>query len=144
MVYDNEKYRAKREKVLGINQQGFKFQTLALIVICTILSGFAFASLPEAVSYLGTRNLDDAIYKLDGTVFQDAMMEKIEAIKGVAFITRDKHGSRLVITFDRRVAEISDFDLLFNRINLRAVLLNRVNHRQRRAVLEKEEQFETP
>ena len=42
MVYDPEKYREKREKVLGIKKRGLSFGTLASLVVGIIVLGFCF------------------------------------------------------------------------------------------------------
>ena len=144
MAYDPEKYREKREKVLGIKKHGLSFGTIASIVVGVIVLGLSFVAVPKAVFYINTRNLDDVIYKLNGTTFKDTIIQEIESIEGVAFINKDKHDTRLVITFDRRVVNINDFLALFNKNNLTVTLLNRVNHRQRQNTLKEEEELETP
>ncbi len=143
MLYDPEKYREKREKVLGIRKRGLSFGNIASIITCIIILGLGLVTVPKAVSYIATRNLDDAIYKLDkGMIFQDAIVVKIKAVKGVAFIEKDKHDTRLVITFNRRDADIADFTAFFSKNNLKATLLNHVNHRQRQTTLKEEEELE--
>ncbi len=144
MTYDSEKYREKREKVLGIKKRGLSFSTLATIVVGAIVLGLSFVAVPKAVSYINTRNLDDVIYKLDGITFEDAVVKELEGIEGVAFVNKDKHDTRLVITFDRRVVNVSEFVMIFSKNNLDATLLNRVNHRQRQSTLKEEEELETP
>ena len=143
MLYDPEKYREKREKVLGIKKRGLSFSTIASIIAGLIIFGIGFVTVPSAVSYITTRNLDDVIYKLDKDMtWKDAIVRKIEAVKGVAFLKKDKHDTRLVITFDRREADLSDFTAVFSKNNLKATLLNRVNHRQRQTTLKEEEELE--
>ena len=143
MLYDPEKYREKREKVLGIKKRGLSFSTIASIIAGLIIFGIGFVTVPSAVSYITTRNLDDVIYKLDKDMtWKDAVVIKIEAVKGVAFLKKDKHDTRLVITFDRREADLSDFTAVFSKNNLKATLLNRVNHRQRQTTLKEEEELE--
>ncbi len=144
MAYDSEKYREKREKVLGIKKRGLSFGSIASIVIGVIVLGLSFVAVPKAISYISTRNLDDAIYKLDTATFKDEIVKKIESVEGVAFVNKDKHDTRLVITFDRRVVNVDKFVLVFQKNNLDATLLNRVNHRQRQSTLKEEEEFETP
>ena len=143
MLYDPEKYREKREKVLGIKKRGLSFSTVASIIAGLIIFGIGFVTVPSAVSYITTRNLDDVIYKLDKDMtWKDAVVIKIEALNGVAFLKKDKHDTRLVITFDRREADLSDFTAVFSKNNLKATLLNRVNHRQRQTTLKEEEKLE--
>jgi hypothetical protein len=143
MLYDPEKYREKREKVLGIRKRGLSFSTVASIIAGLIIFGIGFVTVPSAVSYITTRNLDDVIYKLDkDMIWKDALVIKIEAVKGVAFLKKDKHDTRLVITFDRREADLSDFAAVFSKNNLKVTLLNRINHRQRQTTLKEEEELE--
>ncbi|MCK5541783.1 MAG: DUF2318 domain-containing protein [Desulfobacterales bacterium] len=85
----------------------------ASIVVGVIVLGISFVAVPKAVSYITTRNLDDAIYKLDNTTFKDAIVKEIEGIEGVAFVNIDKHDTRLVITFDRRIVNVSKFVAVF-------------------------------
>jgi len=144
MAYDSEKYREKREKVLGIKKRGLSFGSIASIVVGVIVLGLSFVAVPKAVSYITTRNLDDAIYKFDNTTLKDAIVKEIEGIEGVAFVNIDKHDTRLVITFDRRVVNISKFVAVFNKKNIDATLLNRVNHRQHQHTLKEEKEIETP
>ena len=144
MAYDSEKYRDKREKVLGIRKRGLSFGSIASIVVGVIIFGLSFVAVPKAVSYITTRNLDDAIYKLDGATFKDAIIKEIESIEGVAFVNKDTHDTRLVVTFDRRVVNLSKFVIVFQKNKLTTILLNRINHRQRQSTLKEEEDFETP
>jgi hypothetical protein len=144
MTYDPEKYRDKREKVLGIKKRGLDFGTISTLVIGVIVLGISFVAVPKGVSYITTRNLDDAIYKLDGTSLNETIVKEITSIKGVASISHDKHDTRLVITFDRKVVNVSTFVSIFNKNKLNAILLNRVNHRQRKNTLKEEEELETP
>lgn len=143
LPYDPEKYREKREKVLGIRKRGLSFGSIASIIVGVMIFGMSLVIVPRAVSYIATRNLDDAIYKLDkGMTFKDTIVLTIKSVKGVAFIEKDKHDTRLVITFDRREADLSDFTAVFSKNNLKTTLLNRVNHRQRLSTLKEEEKFE--
>ena len=143
MAWDPETYREKREKVLGIRKRGISFGSLAAVVSLVILLGFAFVSVPGAVSYLSTRHLDDAIYKLAGnSVWEGALVAQIRQMDGVRAAQQDTHGTRLVVTFDRRTADPVTFDSLFKQKNLNAALLNRVSHRQRQTTLEAEKESE--
>ena len=78
MSYDLEKYRDKREKVLGVKKRGISFGTLAGIVSLAIILGMGAVVVPKAIAYLNTRHLDDAIYKL-----QNAESLPQEAIDGI-------------------------------------------------------------
>ncbi|MBA3011380.1 MAG: hypothetical protein KKF12_07220 [Proteobacteria bacterium] len=141
MAWDPETYREKREKVLGIRKRGISFGSLSAIVSLVLLLGFAFVSVPKAVSYIQTRHLDDAIYKLAGnTLWEASLVNQIRQLEGVRAVEQDTHGTRLLVTFDRRSVDTETFDTLFRQKNLEAALLNRVNHRARQATLKSEEQ----
>ncbi len=141
MAWDPETYREKREKVLGIRKRGISFGSLSAIVSLVILLGFAFISVPGAVSYLSTRHLDDAIYKLAGnSVWEGVLVAQIRQIDGVRAAQQDTHGTRLVVTFDRRSTNLVTFDSLFKQKKLDAALLNRVSHRARQTTLEAEKE----
>jgi hypothetical protein len=144
MVWDPEKYREKREKVLGIKKQGITFSSLATMVSLAILLGFAFVYVPGAISYIQTRHLDDAIYRLAGNnVWPGTLVKEIQQLSGVRKASQDTQGTRLVVTFDRRLSGPDIFIALFRQKNLDAALLNQVNHHQRQATLEKESERET-
>jgi hypothetical protein len=141
MVWDPETYREKREKVLGIRKRGLSFGSLSAIVSLVILLGFVFVSVPGAISYLSTRHLDDAIYKLaENRVWEGALVAQIRKMDGVRAADQDTHGTRLVVTFDRRSVKTAAFDILFKQKNLDAALLNRVSHRQRQTTLAAEKE----
>ncbi len=143
MAYDPEKYRDKREKVLGIRKRSLSFQTMAIIVSLAIITGLGIVAVPEAITYIATRNLDDAIYKLDGDrSWPKTIIPDVQGINGVETAATDKHETRLVITFDRTVVETGAFLTLFKQNGLEPALLNRVSHRQRLIILEEEEKLE--
>lgn len=145
MAYDQEKYRHKREKVLGLKRRGISFQALAVLVAGCILGGLALAALPGTVTWVTTRNLDDAIYKLKGTqTWPETAMEEIRAIPGVREALMDRHGSRLVITFDRTATDRNRLEMVFHHHQLDAALLNLSNHRNRMSIRHEEETLETP
>ncbi len=143
MAYDPEKYREKREKVLGIKKRGISFGTLSAIVAFVIIFGISFVTVPGAVSYIKTKHLDDAIYKLEkDAAWTDNVVEQVNTLTGVKAVVKDKHDTRLVITFDRREVKPEQFMTVFKTNDLDATLLNRVNHRQRQITLKEEEELE--
>ncbi len=94
MTWDPEKYREKREKVLGVKKRGLSFGTLTIAVSCIILAGLVFLFLPGPLSYLKTRHLDDAIFKTELTLqiaekfpdarvtaMKQAVMSKMQSIE---------------------------------------------------------------
>jgi len=146
MAYDTEKYREKREKVLGIRKQGLGLGAIAGIVCFVIIVGLGAVTVPSAVSYITTRHLEDAIFKLESNSgWPKNVITGIDEIQGVKNIVKDKHGSRLVVTYDRRLVTLGSITFLFSRQNLKVTLLNKVNHRQYQNTLKKEEaDLETP
>ena len=143
MAWDPEKYREKREKVLGVRRKGVSFGLITALVSCTILLGLGALALPGAVSYFKNRHLDDAIYRLeDHRTWPGSLVARVGRMKGVARTALDTHDTRLVITFDRRITRTETFSVLFDQEGFRAALLNRVGHRQRMATLAREKESE--
>lgn len=146
MAYDPEKYREKREKVLGIKKRGIGFGTLAVIVSVLVVAGLGAVTVPRAVSYMATRNLDDAIFKLEsGSSWPKTAISELSAMEGVKQIVQDKNGFRLVVTYDHRKVKTDAVMEGFVRQDLKVTLLNEVNHRQHRITMKDEEKdIETP
>ena len=141
MVYDPEKYREKREKVLGIKKRGIGFGTLAVIVSVLVVAGLGAITVPQAVSYMVTRNLEDAIFKLEsGSSWPKTAILELSAMEGVKQIVQDKNGSRLVVTYDHRKLKTDAVIEGFVRQDLKVTLLNEVNHRQHRTTMKDEEE----
>ena len=82
MGYDFEKYRDKRDKVLGVKRRGLSFGMLATMVSFVIVLGLGIVVVPKSIGYFSTRNLDDAIYKMD-----DASAWSHEVVAGVNALT---------------------------------------------------------
>lgn len=143
MAWDPEKYREKREKVLGVRKRGLSFGTLTAIVACVILLGIGALSVPGAISYMQTRHLDDAIFRLENhRTWPGELVARVGQMEGVAATALDTHDTRLVVTYDRRRAKPDAFAALFKQEDLNAALLNRVSHRQRMATLAEEKEME--
>jgi hypothetical protein len=139
MPYNFDKYRAKREKVLGVRKRGVSFALAAALVAGVILLGLGVIAAPKAIDYLTTRNLDDAIYKLaDGGSWSPEVVAEITAQPGVSKAVADQHSARLVVTFNRNDTDLGQLEALLNRKGLKAELLNRTDHRQRQTILAKE------
>jgi hypothetical protein len=146
MIYDPEKYREKREKVLGLKKRGIGFGTLAVIVSVLVVTGLGAVTVPQAISYMSTRNLEDAIFKLEsGSSWPKTAISELASMEGVKQIVQDKNGSRLVVTYDHRKVKTDAVMEGFVRQDLKVTLLNEVNHRRHRATLKNEEEDgETP
>ena len=143
MSYNLEKYRDKREKVLGVKKRGISFGTLAATVSMIIILGLGVVVVPKSIAYFNTRHLDDAIYKIQVTeAWPQEIIEGIRDLGGIKNIEADQENSRIVITFDKSIAEIKVFNSYFKTNNIEAILLNRISHTQRLKILEKESKFE--
>jgi hypothetical protein len=143
MSYNLEKYRDKREKVLGVKKRGISFGTLAASVSMIIILGLGVVVVPKSIAYFNTRHLDDAIYKIQVTeAWPQEIIEGIRDLGGIKNIEADQANSRIVITFDKSIAEIKAFNAYFKTNNIEAILLNRISHTQRLKILEKESKFE--
>ncbi len=145
MAYDFEKYREKREKVLGVRKRGLSFGAVAALVAAVIVLGLGGVAVPKTISYFTTRNLDDAIYRLaDSTAWSQEIVKKIDDLAGVRKVVTDNHDKRLVVTFNRHETGPEKLKVVFNRDGVAAELLNRMSYRQRMSILKKEAEFETP
>lgn len=143
MGYDFEKYREKREKVLGVRKRGISFGTLAMIVSLTIVVGLGLVVIPGSIAYFHARHLDDAIYKLqNGRAWSHATLSAIRGLEGIKEVAADGNGSRIVITFDRSVIDTVKLASFYKQNGLSAVLLNKVSHSQRMQLMKKEAEFE--
>ena len=145
MAYDFEKYREKREKVLGVRKRGLSFGAVATLVAAVILFGLAVVAVPKTVSYFTTKNLDDAIYRLeDSGAWNQQIVKDINGLAGVKKAVTDNHDKRLVITFNRNETGPEKFKTIFSQAEVEADLLNRMGYRERMTILKKEAEFETP
>lgn len=132
MAYDLEKYRDKREKVLGVKKKGISFGVWAATVSAIIIVGLISMVAPKSIAYFTTRNLDDVIYKLSGEqVWPQDVIHTIATLDGVKLAIADKQGARLVVTFDRSITGTENMSAFFKEQGYHVVLLNRVSHRQR-------------
>lgn len=143
MAYDLEKYRDRRERVLGIKKRSIGFGTIATIISLCLVIGLGVIIVPQAVSYFNTRHLEDAIFKLsDSGVWSDDMVVSIAKIDGVKTAVTDNKDTRLVITFDKHIVDIHGVSSFFEKKGIAVDLLNQMNHRQRISLLKKEAEFE--
>jgi len=139
MAYDLEKYRVKREKVLGVRKRGLSFGSAAGLVAAIIVIGLGALAVPRMVGYLANKNLDDAIYKLADTgTWSTEVVKEIGGLPGVRIAMADNHDTRLVVTFDRLETTTAKLDAFFARQGVQAELLNTMDHRNRMSILEKE------
>ena len=143
MGYDFNKYRDKREKVLGVKRRGLSFGVLATIVSVTIVFGLGIFVVPKSIAYFNTRNLDDAIYKMsDSSAWHQDITLAVDALEGVRQVITDNNETRLVITYNRLKTDTKTIEHFFKNKGLKVDLLNKMDHRQRQSILEKEAEFE--
>jgi len=145
MAYDLDKYRVKREKVLGVRKRGAGPMVAAGLVAVLLVAVIGGVLIPRAVAYLGSRNLDDAIYKITpagSRRWRPEVMAALEGLAGVRRVVLDHGSVRLVVTFDRRRLDTARITKTLARFGVAADLLNRVGHRERMMILEKEAEFE--
>ena len=143
MAYNLEKYRGKREKVLGVKKRGISFGALASIVSLVIILGMGVVVVPKSIAYFNTRHLDDAIYKLQSAdVWPPDIITGLNDLIGVKEVVKDSHGTRLVVTFDKSVTDTKNFSAFFKQKEIKTALLNRISHTQRLKTLKKEAKFE--
>ena len=142
MAYNFEKYREKREKVLGVKKRGISFGTLATSVSLIIIIGLGVVVVPKSIAYFNTRHLDDAIYKLQTTdAWSQEIIAGIQELAGVKNVETDDNSSRIVITFDKSVTGTHDLNSFFKQKDIQIVLLNEVSHAGRQKIMEKEAKF---
>ncbi len=142
MKYDLEKYRGKRERVLGVKKRGLNFGAVATIVSLVIILGLGSLVLPKTMAFFSSRHLDDAIFKAaDGQLWSADILSSIEELHGVRKVSLDSNGRRVIVTFDRQSADTGIITAFFQQRGLKPVLLNHVGHSGRHAVLEKESAF---
>nr|MBF0221494.1 hypothetical protein [Desulfobulbaceae bacterium] len=143
MGYDSEKYRDKRDKVLGVKNRGVSFGTLATVVSAIIILGLGAIVVPKTIGYLTTRNLDDAIYKMaDSSAWHQEIVQGVDGLHGVRKAMADHRETRLVVTFNRLKTNTKTIDSFFKDKGLAVDLLNTTGHRQRQSTLKKEAEFE--
>ena len=142
MSYNFEKYREKREKVLGVKKRGVSFGTLAAVISMIIILGLGVVVVPKSIAYFNTRHLDDAIYKLQNTeTWPQEIVEGIRQLAGVKDIEADTASSRIVVTFDKSITDANDLNAFFKARSVKAILLNQVGHAQRLHTMKQEAKF---
>jgi hypothetical protein len=142
MTYDFEKYRDKREKVLGVRKRGISFAAMAAVVSCVIILGLGVVVVPKSIAYFNTRHLDDAIYKLQNAEsWPQEVIIGVQQLAGVKSIEADENSTRMVITFDKSITGTHDINTYFKQNNIQTVLLNEVSHAHRQKTIEKEAKF---
>ncbi len=142
MTYNLDKYRDKREKVLGVKKRGISFGTMAGIVSLVIILGLGVVVVPKSIAYFNTRHLDDVIYKLQNAEsWTPETITAIQQLAGVKNVETDNNSTRIIITFDKSITNTYDINAFFKQRDIQIVLLNQVGHAHRLQIMEKESKF---
>ena len=142
MTYNLEKYRNKREKVLGVRKRGVSFGAIAATVSFMIVLGLSFFVVPRSIAFFNSRHLDDAIYKLqEADTWPQEMIPEIRQLSGVKGVATDTDDTRIVITFDKSITDTKQLTAFFDHKGISTIMLNRVGHNQRMATMKKEAEF---
>ncbi|MCB2180852.1 MAG: hypothetical protein KQH63_02365 [Desulfobulbaceae bacterium] len=143
MAYDFEKYRDKREKVLGVKKRSISFGALAAFVSLAIVFGLSVVIIPRSIAFFQMRHLKDVIYKLPvESSLSEAGLAQLRQYEGVRNVAVDGQGSRIIITFNHSEVDPQKFSTFFHSQGVSAVLLNQVGHSERMQTLKKEAEFE--
>ncbi len=144
VTYDLEKYRNKREKVLGVRKRGISFAQLTAVFTLGIFIAIGVVVIPQAIAFFSTRNLDDVIYRLqDETVWSEATLQSVGNLQGVESIHEESSKKRVVVTFNRHILQPEQIRQVLEKHGQKVVLLNVVGHGQRLKTLAEEAKFET-
>lgn len=141
-MYNPEKYRIKRERVLGVKKRGISFGTLAAIVSAVIVLGLGTVVVPKSIAFFSTRHLEDAIYKLqEADTWPQEILPEIRQLSGIKEVIADNNGARIVITFDKSATDTDKLSAFFDQKGIATIMLNQVGHSQRMSTMKKEAKF---
>jgi hypothetical protein len=144
MGYDLEKYRIKREKVLGVKRRGITFARLAALFTIGIFLMVGLAVLPQAIAYMKNRNLDDVIYKIEGNgTWWESNGKGVTLQQGVEGVQFEKEKNRVIITFNRELTTPEKLEKFIKKHGQEVVMLNVIGHSQRLKIVAEEAKFET-
>ncbi len=143
MTYDLERYRGKREKVLGVRKRGISFAQLTALFTLGIFMAVGVVIIPQAIAYFSNRNLDDVIYRLqDDTTWSNQTLTAARTLTGVEGVHEESSSKRVVITFNRQKIKPEHITQTLAKHGQKIVLLNVVGHSQRLQTLAEEAKFE--
>jgi hypothetical protein len=144
VVYDFDKYRCKREKVLGVKRRTISFAQLTVIFTLVFFISAGAVILPKAVSFFSNRNLDDVIFRLENKAsLTGHSLESVMALPGVTHVHQDGKKKRIIITYNRQQIQVEKISKALKNAGQDVVLLNTVGHSQRLKTLAEEARFET-
>lgn len=139
VTYDLEKYRDKRERVLGVRKRGLGFAGVMGVFSLVVVFALGLVIVPRAVNFLQNRQLEDAIYKFSAERNElNLALEKLKKEKGIKGVSLDVDGSRVVVTFNRELIDTARLSSYFLKEGLKAVLLNEIGHEHRLHTMKKE------
>lgn len=143
MTYNLEQYRDKRGKVLGVQRRALSFGRASAFFATGILLLVGIVVVPQMVTFLYQRNLDDVIYRLkDNNSMSSALLESIKEIPGVVKVIKDEKKQRLILTFNRTQTKPEGITGMLKQQKIDVIQLNVIDHRQHLATLKKEAVFE--
>ena len=141
MAYNPEKYRTKREKVLGVKKRGISFSTIAALVSCVIVLGLGTVVVPKSIAFFSTRHLEDAIYKIQEADASRNILPELRKMSGIKDVVADTDGTRIVITFNKSATGTKKLTAFFDQKGVSTIMLNQVGHSQRMTTMKKEAKF---
>ncbi len=143
MGYDIEKYRLKREKVLGVKKRGMPFASMAVLFTLGIFITVGWVVLPQAIAYIKNRNLDDVIFRVEGsTPWNEQSVVAMTSQEGVEDIKIETENNRVIITLNREVIGPEEIKQILKKHGKDGVLLNVIGHSQRLKIVAEEAKFE--
>lgn len=144
MAYNYDKYKSKREKVLGVKKRSMSFVHFTSLFTLVFLLAAGIMVLPQAVAFFSNRPLDDVIFRINqenGSV--ESSLETIRNLPGVTKVQEESREMRIVVTFNRHKIQPEQIERALEAVGLSVVLLNTVGHSQRLKILAEEAKFET-
>ena len=143
MTYNLERYRKKREKVLGAGGKTVSFGRLSTLFATGVILLIGVGVLPRMNDIWHNRNLDDIIYRFENVKqWPVTALDTIETIPGVIDVIRDEKNNRLILTFNRNRTRPTEITHALQQQDMEVIQLNVINHSQRLAGLKKEATFE--
>ena len=143
MVYDPEKFRDKRERVLGVKKRKPILGIFVVLFVSAIFVTTGITVIPQVTDYLRYRHLDDAIIKpAAGLDWSTKHSESLHSHAGVVQISYEEHSDRLVVTYNRNMTNSEDIMRSIAERGFEANLLNVVGHAERMKIVREEQEFE--
>lgn len=144
MHYDLEKYRVKRERVLGRKRSFPTMRHISMLFAVTVVCVVSVIVIPQAIAFLQERHLADAIYRqVDNLPWDEHLVQELQGLQGVKTVAIDTRTNRMVVTFNATALSVDRINSAMSASeDIRPVLLNVLGHRQRMETMAKEAAFE--